>query len=241
MKPMTPEKQINILLVDDSESNLLALDAILQAPDRNLVRVSSGDDALRYLLEAEVAVILLDVYTPGIDGLQTAELIRSRERSKDIPIIFLTADSSGHRHLSRGYSLGAVDYIVKPVEPEILRSKVAVFVDLFKKTREIKRQTDLLREQNLQLENANLHRLNMLIGLGHELVAEHDPQQVLAKFCRSAQEIVDAEQAAVGMLDRSNALLEYFSSRGADDESGECHVPCELQQALDCVVFERRT
>jgi len=131
---MTPDNKINILLVDDSQSNLLALDAILQAPDRNLVRVSSGDDALRYLLESEVAVILLDVYMPGIDGLQTAELIRSREKSKHIPIIFLTADSTGHRHLSRGYSLGAVDYIVKPVEPEILCSKVAVFVELFKKT-----------------------------------------------------------------------------------------------------------
>src|SRR5882724_2532417 len=150
MQLMTSENRINILLVDDSPSNLLALDAILQAPDRNLVRVTSGDDALRYLLDAEVAVILLDVYMPGIDGLQTAELIRSRERSKDIPIIFPTADSSGHRHLSRGYSLGAVDYIVKPVEPEILRSKVAVFVDLFKKTRKIEEQTRMLRAKNVQ-------------------------------------------------------------------------------------------
>jgi len=131
---MKTEEKINILLVDDSPSNLQALDAILQAPDRNLVRVPSGDDALRYLLNYDVAVILLDVYMPGIDGLQTAELIRSRDKSKDTPIILLTADTSGHRHLSRGYSLGAVDYIVKPVEPEILRSKVAVFVELFKKT-----------------------------------------------------------------------------------------------------------
>src|ERR1700682_6327254 len=108
---MTSEEKINILLVDDSPSNLLALDAILQGPDRNLVTVPSGDDALRYLLNTEVAVILLDVYMPGIDGLQTAELIRSREKSKDTPIIFLTADTR-QRHLSRGYSLGAVDYIV---------------------------------------------------------------------------------------------------------------------------------
>ena len=157
-------------------------------------------------------MVLLDVYMPGIDGLETAQLIRGREKSRDTPIIFLTANSTGVRHLTRGYSLGAVDYIVKPVEPDILRSKVAVFVDLFKKTREIKRQTELLREQNLQLENANLHRLNLLIDLGHELVAEHDPQQVLAKFCRSTQQIVDAEQVAVGLLDKSNVLLEYFSS-----------------------------
>jgi signal transduction histidine kinase/DNA-binding response OmpR family regulator len=241
MNNLQTEERINILMVDDSPTNLLALEAILRGEDRNLIPISSGKDALRFLLDNEAAVVLLDVYMPGIDGLETAQLIRGRERSRDTPIIFLTANSTGVRHLSRGYSLGAVDYIVKPVEPDILRSKVAVFVDLFKKTREIKRQTELLRDQNLQLESANLHRLNLLIDLGHELVAEHDPRQVLAKFCRSTQQIVDVEQAAVGMLDRSNALLEYFSSRGPDDESRECRVPCELQQALDCVVFERRT
>src|SRR3989449_6936224 len=137
-------------MVDDSATNLLAIESILRAPDRNLIRASSGEAALRYLLDNEAGVVLLDVYMPGIDGLETAELIRGREKSRDIPIIFLTANSTGVRHLSRGYSLGAVDYIVKPVEPEILRSKVAVFVELFKKTREIKRQTELLREQNLQ-------------------------------------------------------------------------------------------
>src|SRR6266849_3501762 len=130
--------------------------------------------------------------TPDIDGLKTAELIRSREKSRDIPIIFLTANSSGVSHLSRGYSLGAVDYIVKPVDADILRSKVAVFVELFKKNQEIKRQAELLEEKNRELEDANLARLNMLIDLGHELAAEHDPAQVLAKFCRSARKIVEA-------------------------------------------------
>src|SRR5881396_3771260 len=156
---MISKEKINILLVDDSPTNLLALESILRAPDRNLIRASSGKDALRYLLDNEAAVVLLDVYMPGIDGLETAQLIRGREKSRDTPIIFLTANSTGVRHLSRGYSLGDVDYIVKPVEPEILRSKVAVFVELFKKTREIKRQAQLLREKNLELENANLARL----------------------------------------------------------------------------------
>src|SRR5256885_11113819 len=105
------EERINILMVDDSATNLLALESILRAPDRNLIRASSGEDALRYLLDNEAAVVLLDVYMPGIDGLETAELIRAREKSRDIPIIFLTANSTGVRHLSRGYSLGAVDYI----------------------------------------------------------------------------------------------------------------------------------
>src|SRR4030081_2878442 len=167
-------------MVDDSATNLLALASILKTPDRNLVRASSGEDALRYLLDNDVAVVLLDVYMPGIDGLETAELIRSREKSHDIPIIFLTANTTGVSHLSRGYSLGAVDYIVKPVDADILRSKVAVFVDLFK---ENKQQAKLLEEKNRQLESANLTRLNMLIDLGQELAAEHDPTQVLARFC----------------------------------------------------------
>src|SRR5258706_14152418 len=145
---MGAEERINILMVADSPTNLLALESILQGPERNVVSAASGDDALRYLLDNEVAVILLDVYMPGLDGLETAELIRGRDRSRNIPIIFLTADSTGGRHLSRGYSLGAVDYIVKPVEPDILRSKVAVFVELFKKTREARLQAQLFEEKN---------------------------------------------------------------------------------------------
>ncbi len=184
---MSADEPINILMVDDSATNLLALESILHAPDRNLVSASSGDDALRYLLNNDVAVILLDVFMPGIDGLDTAELIRARDKSRNIPIIFLTANSMGGRHLSRGYSLGAVDYIVKPIEPDILRSKVAVFVELFKKTREIQRQAQLLQEKNLELENANLARLNMLIELGQELAAEHDPAHGFGKLLSLCQ------------------------------------------------------
>ncbi|HEV2800914.1 MAG TPA: response regulator [Pyrinomonadaceae bacterium] len=203
-------QKINILMVDDSPTNLLALEAILQAPDRNLVRAASGDEALRYLLDTDVAVILLDVYMPGIDGLETAALIRGREKSRDIPIIFLTADSTGNRHIARGYSLGAVDYILKPIDPDILRSKVAVFVELFKKTEEIKRQAALLHEKNIELENANLQRLGKLIDLGQELAAERDPEQVLEKFCRAARDIVGAEHAGVGVLEDSGQSLRYY-------------------------------
>ncbi|HUQ33700.1 MAG TPA: response regulator [Pyrinomonadaceae bacterium] len=204
-------EKINILMVDDNPTNLLALETILQGPDRNLVRATSGDEALRYLLNDEVAVILLDVYMPGIDGLETAALIRGREKSRDIPIIFLTADSTGNRHISKGYSLGAVDYILKPVEPDILRSKVAVFVELFKKTEEIKRQAELLHEKNLELENANLERLGMLIELGQHLAAEHDPTRVLEKFCHAAREIIGAAHTCVGVMD-NHALSPFFCS-----------------------------
>jgi signal transduction histidine kinase/DNA-binding response OmpR family regulator len=238
---MGAEERINILMVDDSASNLFALEAILRAPDRNLVSASSGEEALRYLLDNDAAVILMDVYMPDLDGLETAEIIRGREKSRDIPIIFLTADSTGGRHLSRGYSLGAVDYIVKPVEPDILRSKVAVFVELFKKTQEVKRQAQLLHEKNLELENANLTRLNMLIQLGQELGAEREPSQVLEKFCVSARRIVDAQEAAVGLLNGDTRSLHYYFHCGpTEDRILRGGVPMVAQQALDALIRERR-
>jgi signal transduction histidine kinase/DNA-binding response OmpR family regulator len=234
-------QKINILMVDDSPTNLLALEAILQAPDRNLVRAASGDEALRYLLDTDVAVILLDVYMPGIDGLETAALIRGREKSRDIPIIFLTADSTGNRHIARGYSLGAVDYILKPVDPDILRSKVAVFVELFKKTEEIKRQAELLHEKNIELENANLQRLGKLIELGQELAAERDPKQVLEKFCGAARDIIGAEHAGVGVLAEDGSTLRYYCHcevcESGDDENAS---PQANEQVLTRLLKEGR-
>ena len=124
---MEPEERINILMVDDSPTNLLALESILAAPDRNLVSASSGDDALRYLLANEVAVILMDVYMPELDGLDTAELIRNRERSRDIPIIFLTADSTGGRHPRRRRAVArlARSAARSPLEREARRCRTA--------------------------------------------------------------------------------------------------------------------
>jgi signal transduction histidine kinase/DNA-binding response OmpR family regulator len=252
---MEADEQINILMVDDSPTNLLALESILHAPDRNLVSAASGDDALRYLLDNEVAVILMDVYMPGLDGLETAELIRGRDRSRNIPIIFLTADSTGGRHLSRGYSLGAVDYIVKPIEPDILRSKVNVFVELFKKTREIKRQAELLEEKNLELENANLARLKMLIDLGQELAAEHEPDRVLENFCRSARQIMEAQEAAVGVINGPGVLNQQlgwgnsgddgmwrysFRCTATEDAVSSDSVPTVVERALKYLIKKRR-
>ena len=232
--------RINILMVDDSPTNLLALESILRAPDRNLIRAGSGEDALRYLLDNEAAVVLLDVYMPGIDGLQTAELIRRREKSRDIPIIFLTANTTGQSHLSRGYSLGAVDYIVKPVDAAILKSKVAVFVELFKKTREVKRQARLLEQKNQELESANLERLRMLIELGQELAAQHEPPTVLQKFCLSTQKIIDAESVTVAMLDNDGHTLRHFFRSNSNHEiEREGEVPAVIQNALSLVTTER--
>jgi signal transduction histidine kinase/DNA-binding response OmpR family regulator len=236
-------EKINILMVDDNAANLLALESILQAPDRNLVSASSGDEALRYLLGTDVAVILLDVYMPGIDGLETAAMIRGREKSRDIPIIFLTADSTGHRHISRGYSLGAVDYILKPVEPDILRSKVAVFVELFKKTEEIKRQAELLHEKNIELEEANLQRLGRLIELGQQLAAERDPSRVLEKFCHAARDIVGADHAAVGVVEGDDTESPYFcrSDANGTQDAGDARAPSAGEGVIAKLFSEGRT
>jgi signal transduction histidine kinase/DNA-binding response OmpR family regulator len=235
---MPGTEPINILMVDDSPPNLLALEAILRAPDRNLIQASSGDEALRFLLDHDVAVILMDVFMPGLDGLDTAELIRRRDRSRDIPIIFLTADSSGGSLIGRGYSLGAVDYIVKPIEPDILRSKVNVFVELFKKTQEVQRQAELLHEKNLQLENANLARLKMLIDLGQELAVEHNPEMVLERFCQSGRRIVAAQVAAAGIIDQEGKELYYCSARQNGDTGNG--IPEVARTAIQRMITLRR-
>src|SRR5437867_4716127 len=130
----------NILIVDDRPDKLLVLHAILEDLQQNIFTVASGEDALRQILERDFAVILLDVNMPGLDGLETASLIRSRKKSAHIPIIFVTAYYGDELHTVQGYSLGAVDYIVSPVVPEILRAKVKVFVDLYLLAQQAQRQ-----------------------------------------------------------------------------------------------------
>jgi PAS domain S-box-containing protein len=129
-------ERAKVLLVDDDERNLLALQTVLEDLGK-VVLARSGEEALRHLLKGEFAVILLDVYMPGMDGYETAQIIRNREQTKGIPIVFLSAVNKEAEHLMRGYSMGAVDYVFKPVDPVILRSKVTVFVDLFEKSKEI--------------------------------------------------------------------------------------------------------
>ena len=145
------DEKVSILVVDDREDKLLTYEVMLDELGQNLVRARSGKEALRCLLKQDFAVILLDVNMPVMDGFETAALIRQRPRSETTPIIFISAVNDTETHVSRGYSLGAVDYILTPVIPEILRAKIAVFVDLFKKTEQVKKQAEerarLLREQ----------------------------------------------------------------------------------------------
>ena len=141
--PETPQDRVKILLVDDTPDNLVSLEAALDGLGQELVLARSGMEALRHLLEADFAAILLDVKMPDMDGFQTAELIRSRKRSRHTPILFLTGYRSDE-HLFRGYDLGAVDFLFKPIVAEILRSKVGVFVELSRNTALLRRQAEVL-------------------------------------------------------------------------------------------------
>ena len=152
-------KRARVLLVDDDERNLLAVATVLEDLGE-VVLARSGEEALRHLLKGEFAVILLDVYMPVMDGYETAQIIRDREQTKGIPIVFLSAVNKEAEHLLRGYSMGAVDYVFKPVDPIVLRSKVAVFVDLFEKTKEIERKAkheQALLDANLRANAERLH------------------------------------------------------------------------------------
>ncbi|GLZ08063.1 response regulator [Actinomadura sp. NBRC 104412] len=141
------DDKAKILLVDDREENLIALEAILSSLDQDLVRARSGEEALKALLTDEYAVILLDVVMPGMDGFETARDIKRRRKTRDLPIIFLTAVNSDPDYAFRGYAAGAVDFISKPFDPWVLRAKVSVFVELHNKNKQLRDQTALLREQ----------------------------------------------------------------------------------------------
>jgi PAS domain S-box-containing protein len=183
----------NILLVDDRPENLLALEAILEPLGQNLLYAHSGEEALRKLLQHDVAIILLDVQMPVLDGFETAMLIKQRERTKHIPIIFVTAISKDDEHVFRGYSAGAVDYVFKPFSPEVLRSKVAVFIELHEKTEQLRQQAEQLKEQELaELRRESEERYRFL--------AEAQPDQIWTAMPN-------------GELDYVNQrVLDYFDS-----------------------------
>lgn len=178
--------KVNILLVDDKPEKLLALEAVLEDLGQNIVRAYSGREALRAILQQDFAVILLDVNMPDMDGFETAALIRQRKNSEHIPIIFITAFTD-EMHVARGYSLGAVDYMQAPIVPEVLRTKVAVFVDLYVKTDQVRRQADALRR-----------RANQLQRLAAASVAIHRApslERMLQTVTETARELIGAHQA----------------------------------------------
>ena len=158
---MTEDRRVELLLVDDRPENLLALEAILEPLGQTLISAHSGEEALKCVLKHDFACILLDVQMPDMNGFDAAQIIKSREKSRYIPIIFLSAISKEDAYVFKGYSMGAVDYVFKPFNPDVLRSKVAVFVDLYLKQQQIIEQADLLAEserRELELQ----HRAELL-------------------------------------------------------------------------------
>ncbi len=170
--PPQPGDLVNILIVDDRPDKLMALESVISHLGQNIVKAESGRDALRCLLHRDFAVILLDINMPGMDGFETAALIRQRRNSEHTPIIFVTGISDTDTHVSRGYSLGAVDYILTPVLPDVLRTKVAVFVELHKKTQQIRQQAASLRRAHDELEVRVRERTAELAGANAALKVE---------------------------------------------------------------------
>ena len=202
------------MLVDDRSENLLTLEAILEPLGQNLVRASSGTEALKRLLTDDFALILLDVQMPGMDGFETATLIKEREKTRHIPIIFVTAISKDERYVFEGYSIGAVDYIRKPFDPDILRSKVAVFVDLFQKAEQIKEQAERLRQS--EQREAEIQQGERERALERRFLAElAESEAQLSQF----KATLDATLDSVLMYDAPNLRFSYVN-QGALQQLG---------------------
>ncbi|MFH8801062.1 two-component system response regulator [Streptomyces sp. NPDC017936] len=226
-------QKAKILLVDDRPENLLALEAILSALDQTLVRASSGEEALKALLTDDFAVILLDVQMPGMDGFETAAHIKRRERTRDIPIIFLTAINHGPHHTFRGYAAGAVDYISKPFDPWVLRAKVSVFVELYMKNCQLREQAALLR---LQLEGGGgkaavgggaKEPAGLLAELSARLAAVEEQAEALSKQLDDESADAAAVATAAHLERKLTGLRRALDALEPGTGSGPASVPSQ--------------
>ena len=215
---------VDILVVDDDPRKLIAFEAILADVGQNVVMASSGRETLKCLLRRDFAVILLDVNMPEMDGFETAALIRERARSEHIPIIFVTA-SGDETHSARGYSLGAVDYIMAPIVPEVLRTKVGVFVELFRKTEQLRRQSHALEQRAAQL-----HRLTQA---ALAINAAASPAAIVTLVTTQARDILQAHRVS------GHVAIDEARTYAAVSESTECAaLPADVREA-DPAVGER--
>lgn len=201
------DKPINVLLVDDLEENLLALDALLTREGVVCLKARSGDEALELLLVHDFALALLDVQMPGMDGFQLAEFMRGHSGARHIPIIFVTAGSADARRRFRGYEAGAVDFIQKPIEPDVLRSKAGVFFDLYAQRRQILAQRDELEAYAEALRTVDRRRNDFIAILGHEL---RNPVMALRAGFELMRRQGDAERVA-SIRDRMEVQVHHLS------------------------------
>ncbi|MBN6055917.1 response regulator [Nonomuraea sp. RK-328] len=201
-----------ILLVDDREENLIALEAILSSLDLVPVRARSGEEALKALLNTEFALILLDVRMPGMDGFETAAHIKRRERTRNIPIIFLTVVDSAPDYAFRGYAAGAVDYLTKPFDPWVLRAKVSVFIELYNMNKRLAEQAALLRERMAgELPPGTGEPASVLPELARRLTAVEEELARVRELARKSQDT--ALTIPLGDLaDRVTALRAGFDA-----------------------------
>ncbi len=201
----------NLLLVDDQESNLLALESILEELGQNLVRARSGEEALRRLLQDDYAAILLDVQMPGLDGYETAQLIRSRRKSRHTPIIFLTAHDSNRLSIEQAYSLGAVDYLIKPLVPTILRSKVNGFIELYRKTELVRRQAELIQENERRAASEALHsseaRKSAILQAALDAIITIDAEGRIVEFNPAAETLFGYPRSAALGRDLADLVI----------------------------------
>jgi CheY-like chemotaxis protein len=202
-------ERAKILLVDDRPENLLALEAVLSSLDQVLVTATSGEEALRALLKDEFALILLDAQMPGMDGFETAAQIKGRSRTKDVPIIFLTAVDTDQRNAYRGYAAGGADYIAKPFDPWVLRAKVQVFVDLWIAGRRLADQAAFLRRQVQGPQGA----VDVLGELEDRLAAV---EEAVAELAAEAAEDAPVRASVERVRSRTDSLRQAFGALEAD-------------------------
>ena len=217
------ERRMKILLVDDTPENLVSLEATLSGLGEELVLAGSGKEALRYLLQDDFAAILLDVRMPEMDGFETAELIRSRPRSKHVPILFLTGYRN-EEHLFRGYDLGAVDFLFKPIVPEVLRSKVAVFVELSRSNAKLKEQAEALRKQAETLRKAEQKFRSLLEAAPDAMVVINRDGRIVLVNARAEEMFGYAKQDLLGNS-IGTLLSERFRSGYPDYVAGFSYQP----------------
>lgn len=196
---------VNILMVDDRPENLMALEAVLMSPNYRLVRANSGEEALKRVLTEDFAIILLDVQMPGLNGFDTAKLIKSREKSKNIPIIFITAISQEVEHVLHGYKVGAIDYIFKPFHPETLKLKVAEFVKIYQNQEQIKIQSEMQRKYELEEE-----RRQQFIKL--EKLVEERTLDLLSANEKLQKEIMEKNRIAEDLNRSKEHFYKIFAS-----------------------------